>query len=379
MKICGIIVEYNPFHYGHVYHIQQARKKTNCDILIAVMSGHFTQRGEPAIINKWERTQYALKYGIDIVIELPFLYACQSADYFAYASIFLLNELGVDTIVFGSESNDIPTLECIAKTIQNNKDAYNELVKNYTREGISYATACNKAIYQLTNQQVQLPNDILAFSYIKEIMINHYPITPIGIKRTNQFHSTNLETKISSATSIRRAIYHNIDVLKHTPMALELTKNPVFIDQFYDLLYYKLTIHHDLSSIHLVNEGIEQLLRKNIQKANSIEQLIELTCTKRYTASRIRRTIIFILLHHSFGLIPIDYIRILGMNHNGQQYINSIKKKCTIPIISNYKNICSPLLDLEMQATKLYACIFPIPLRNTIIEMEYKNPPIIIK
>lgn len=379
MKVCGIIVEYNPFHNGHIYHIQEARKKTQCDILIAVMSGHFTQRGEPAITNKWERTLCALNHGVDIVIELPFNYACQSADYFAYAAVFLLNAMKVDTIVFGSESNNSNQLIEIARAIYSNEEQYNQLVKKYMNDGIRYPSACNQALKTILNKEITLPNDLLALSYIKEIVKNKYAINPISIQRTNHFHDTSLTESISSATSIRKAVLNNLDVTNFTPMSNVLYTNPVDINQYFDLLYYKLMTEQDLSDIHLVEEGIDNLMKKKITQVSSINELVESMTSKRYTASRIKRTIISVLLNQKEGLYTIDYIRILGMNAKGRKYINQIKKNSPLKIISNFANHKSPLLDLELLSTKLYACVLPLEKRQELIEREYKGHPIIIK
>lgn len=379
MRICGIIVEYNPFHNGHIYHIEQAKKISQCDILIAVMSGHFTQRGEPAIINKWDRTKFALEYGVDLVIELPFNYACQSADYFAYGAMFLLNALKVDCIVFGSEGNNPSELNEIATTIFNNEELYNHLVKSYMKHGLRYPNACNQALKKITDKQITLPNDLLALSYVKEIVKNKYPITPISIQRTNHFHDTTLNQKISSATSIRLAIKNQIDSSHSTPMASLLQKNPIDLENYFDLLYYKLNLSTRLEDIHLVEEGIERLMIKKINEATSMECFIELMTSKRYTASRIRRTVISILMNQTHSFYPIDYIRILGMNTKGRNYIHQIKKDCPVKIISNFANIDSPLLQLELKATKLYCYALPIQERQSLIKREYQGYPIIIK
>lgn len=376
MSVTGVIVEYNPFHNGHIHHLKQARLKTNCDVLIAVMSGHFTQRGEPSVIDKWTRTRFALEYGVDLVIELPFNYATQSADYFASGALTLLNALGIDTLVYGSESNNADELCQIAQAIIFQQDNYDQLVKDAMNQGVRYPTACNQALSALLNKEIRLPNDLLAFSYIKEIMKQHYPIQPISIARTNDFHDISLNGKISSATSIRQALKDHTDISKTTPMAKELVKNPILLEDFYDLLYYELISNPHLDQYHLVDEGIDKLMVKKIMTATSMENFILSLTSKRYTQARIQRTILSILMNQPRGLIPIDYVRVLGMNTTGQRYLNHIKKKSPIQIISNFSSSQSPLLDLELKATKLYACALPLKKRLALIEKEYKGKPI---
>ena len=379
MKVTGIIVEYNPFHNGHIYHLQQARLQTKCDILIAVMSSSFNQRGEPCIIDKWTRTKYALEYGVDLVIELPFNYASQSADYFAYGALTLLNALHIDTLFYGSENNDHQNLIQIAKCIYENESTYNKYVKAFLDQGNRYPNSCNKALSKLMNQEVTLPNDLLALSYIKEIIKNNYPIQPFSLQRTNSFHSLDTHSSILSASSIRHALKNHQDVAYSTPMYHELKENAVFMGDYFDLLQYAVLTSPNLENIHLVEEGFEQLLKKHIFTSRSMEELINKLTSKRYTRARVQRTLLSILIHNTHGLYPIDYIRVLGMSEKGQHYLHDIKKTCSLPIITNFSSIKSPLLDFEFQATKLYSLLLPINKRQDFIEKEYKSKPLLYK
>ena len=169
MKKIGIICEYNPFHNGHIYHLKKIKEMYNDSLIILVMSSSFTERGELSILNKWEKTEIALNYGVDLVIELPFEFASQSADIFARGAVTLLKELQVDTIVFGSESNNIDSLKELAKIQLKNKK-YDKLVKKYMDDGINYPTAMNKALNDLGGKSINHPNDLLGLSYIKEII-----------------------------------------------------------------------------------------------------------------------------------------------------------------------------------------------------------------
>lgn len=170
MRVLGIIVEYNPFHNGHIYHIQRSKTITKCDYTIAVMSSSFVQRGEPAIIDKWTRSRLAIEFGVDIVLELPFVYACQSADYFAKGAIDLLHAIGVTDICFGSEDGRIETFMDIACTIEMHQEDYNMHIKHYMQEGLRYPDACNQALRQIMGKEITTPNDLLGLSYVKEIV-----------------------------------------------------------------------------------------------------------------------------------------------------------------------------------------------------------------
>ena len=178
MKILGIIVEYNPFHNGHIYHIEKAKKMTQCDYTIAVMSSSFVQRGEPAIIDKWKRSELAVEFGVDLVIELPFVYSIQSADYFAKGALKLLYAIGVTDICFGSEDGNIQTFIDIAKAVSSHQQDYDTLVSSYMKQGYRYPDACNQALRTILNKEIRTPNDLLGLSYVKEIISNNYSITP---------------------------------------------------------------------------------------------------------------------------------------------------------------------------------------------------------
>lgn len=196
----GLIAEFNPFHNGHKYIIEKIKERFEDSIIIVIMSGNFTQRGDSSLINKWDKTKVALKNNIDLVVELPSEFTVQGADDFAYASIKILKELNVNYLVFGSESNDLEKLEEAASTQLNNN--YNSKIKNELKKGISYPTALNNSL----DIKITTPNDILALSYIREIKKQNANIIPISIKRTNSYHDKKLNNKITSATSIRENI-----------------------------------------------------------------------------------------------------------------------------------------------------------------------------
>ena len=216
MKSIGIIAEYNPFHNGHLYHIQKIKEKYNDYTIILVMTGNFTERGDVSIIDKWKRKDIALNYGIDLVVELPFPFSTQSADFFSFGAITLLEKLKVEKLIFGSESNNIDDLELIAKTqIENN--LFDNLVSLYSKNGYNYPTSLSKALEDLTNKKIDSPNDLLGISYIKTILKNNYNIKYETIKRTNNYHEKDSKEEIASATAIRNNLKNKIDIKHQVP------------------------------------------------------------------------------------------------------------------------------------------------------------------
>lgn len=377
MKILGLIVEYNPFHLGHLYHLNEAKKLINPDVTVIVMSSHFVQRGEPAISDKWTRANVAIKNGIDLVIELPFVYSVQSADYFARGAIDILHKLNVTDIVFGSETGDIEIFENIALTIKNNQNEYDKLVKKYMALGLRYPDACNQALTLLMNKSVTTPNDLLGLAYVKEVINNDYQINLHCIKRTNDFHSLEIKN-ICSASAIRNAIKNKIDISNQF-CNYEDYNEFYFLDNLFPFLRYRLlTItKNDLKNLHLVDEGIENLLIDKITDCGDIEEFISILTSKRYTRSRIQRMLIHVLMNNSkteiVTAMNIDYIRVLKMNDIGQKYLNKIKKHCLYKIITNFSSYRHPALDIEFKATKLLSCLSNKP--NKLIELEYKSIP----
>ena len=353
----GIIAEYNPFHNGHLYMIKQIKKMYKDSTIICILSGNFTERGDMSIINKWKKTKIILNYGIDLVVELPFVYASQSSDYFAYGAIKLLKNLRVDKIVFGSESDNIELFNTLADIQINNKE-YDKLVKKYMNDGLNYPTAMSKALKDLSSIKIEKPNDILALSYIKEIKKQHANIDAISIRRNDDFNSIKLDGDIVSAKAIRNALKNSIDVKKYVPKATyKELHNLHFNNDYFKLLKYKI-LTSDISLYQGVDEGLKYRILKYIDKANDLDELIELVKTKRYTYNKLNRMFTHILCDFTkedASNIDIDYIRILGFNERGKKYLNNIKKDTPIPIVTGYGKIKSKSLDIEYKVCKIYA------------------------
>ena len=305
--IVGIIAEYNPFHNGHLYHIEKVKEMFPDSPIILVLGGNFTERGDISILDKWEKTAtaIAIKNGIDIVVELPFPFSCASADIFAKGSIDILNHLRVTDLVFGSESDDIEGIKKLVETELSNPD-FDNLVQVYLRMGYNYPTSLSKALEDITGDCFKLPNDILGISYVKTISSNNYKITPHTIKRTNDYHSKELDNmsirSISSATSIREALLNNKDIKDSVPSItysyLKDKKIPK-LDDYFNLLKYKIISCNDLTIYNLVDSGIATKLKKEILNSYSFDELINKVKSKNLTYSRLSRTLIYILCDYT--------------------------------------------------------------------------------
>ena len=371
----GIIAEYNPFHNGHLYHLNEIKRMYPNEEIILVMSGNFTERGDISILNKWDKKSIALQAGIDLVIEIPYAFVTQSADYFAYAAITLLEKLKVEKFVFGSETNDIDILEKVAVE-QLNNEMFDPLVKIYMKMGENYPTALSKALYDLTNEKLTLPNDLLGISYIKIIKKNNYKIKPISIKRKNNYNNKVLTGKYSSATSIRQALKNNENIDNYVPeFVLPYLKNINFQDDYFKFIKYKILTDDNLEIYHGISEGIDKKIKKEIINSRNYEELINNIKSRRYTYSRINRILNHILCGYTKDdnelCKDIEYIRVLGFNTIGKKYLNKIKKEVDIPIISNYSKYKSRLMELELKATCAYASIYDEDIKKKIIMGEY--------
>ena len=372
MESIGLIAEYNPFHNGHLYQLKKIREKYKDATIILILSGNFTERGDVSIIDKFKKTKIALLSGIDLVIELPFPFATESADYFSYGAITLLEQLHVDKLIFGSESNDLETLNLIATTELNNED-FDKLVKIYSKMGESYPKSVALAIKDLTNKEITTPNDLLGLSYLKTILKYHYKIIPETIKRTNNYHDLDINNHIASGTAIRNALKKNKSIEDLVPpTTLKYLNDLHFIDDYFPILKYKIVTEKDLTIYNTVDEGIDKLLKKEILNATSYDDFITRIKSKRYTYNKLTRMLLNILTNFTKErkkqFKDITYIRILGFNEPGKKYLNSIKKDLTIPIISKISRNKDPMLEYELETTKIYNILNN---SNSLNEEEY--------
>lgn len=379
MRVIGIICEYNPFHLGHLYQIKKIKETIPDSLIICIFNGTFMQRGEVSIINKWDKTRICLEYGIDMVVELPFVFATQSSDIFAHGALKILNNLHVDTLVFGSESNNVEILKTLAMT-QINNEAFDNKVREYLDKGVNYPTALSKTLEVITKYRIKEPNDILAVSYIKEIIKNNYSIEPVAIKRTNDYHGEIISGDIINASLIRKMLTNGNDVSKYVPRAtLKYLNDIPSKDKYYSLLKYQIINNIDnLDSFQTVDEGLNNLIKKNIYNANNLDELINSIKTKRYTYNRLNRMFTHILTNFkkedNRGL-EINYVRLLGFNKKGRSYLNKIKKDMEISVVTGYKGINDKIFNIEKRVSYIYSLL--IVNSDSYLEEDNKNKPII--
>ncbi|WP_053956960.1 nucleotidyltransferase [Inediibacterium massiliense] len=386
MKVLGLITEYNPFHNGHIYHLLSSKKKTNSTHTIAIMSGNFLQRGEPALFNKWIRAKMAVAEGIDLVIELPVLYACNSAEFFSYGAISLLENIGiVDCLCFGSESGELSSLKKIAQILIDEPIFYQNNLKNFLSQGMSFPKARQKAIENYLKdsniyKDLLTPNNILGIEYLKSLIKLNSTMIPYTISRIKaDYHSKNIEENICSATAIREYLFHHKDCIDHLKKVMPkesfsiLKENiqnqygPIEYKNFEDLILYKLrTIPiEELIKITDVVEGLENKLKVASKRAYDLESLISLSKSKRYTQTRLQRIFVHALLGITkkdiFSFSGPQYARILAFSNNGTELLKKMKKTSKIPILTNINKqplentFSQKMLNFDILATDIYA------------------------
>lgn len=397
MKACGLIVEYNPLHNGHLHHLKSAKKVTNADVIIVIMSGSFLQRGEPAIIDKIHRTNAALDAGADIVLELPYPYAVQSSELFAKGAVFSLFEMGVTSICFGSETGLINPFIKNHTEVEKHLTKYNQVLKAQLNEGLSFPSASGKAYKAigLDGTLVNQPNNILGLSYVKTILKNKLPIEPYTIKRIqNEYHDKHITSSLASATSIRNELFKNSfsNAVSATLPASSLqalrsyyavTKDFHHWERYFPFLHYKvLTMRvEDLRLIHGVDEGMEYRLKTTAKHAKSFADWLNRVKTKRYTETRLQRVFTHILTNSTKSEIEpfishptVPYIRILGMNPLGQKYVSKRRNEMDIPIITRLNQKHADLIRTDEKATDTYYSILPPHISEELKAAELQLP-----
>ena len=369
MKIVGVIAEFNPFHNGHLYLFNNMKKMFPDAVYILIMSGNFTQRGEPSILDKRSKTEIALKTGFDLVVELPFPFATASSEIFAEGAIELAHALGITDLLFGSESDDLTYLnEMIDIELYNN--SFDSLVRVYLASGLNYPTARSQAFNDITGKSIKLPNDILASSYLKAIKKNNY-------------NSNYLEENISSASSIRKALLDGKDITKQVPSFVvpyleDIKDSVITTNSYFKYLKYKLITDNNDNTYPSLDKGLLNKLKKNIVKVSSYDELINSVKTKNITYRKIARGLLYYLCDFTIDskekMSNITYIRILGLSNKGRCYLNRIKKDCSLPIISKFTREKDDMLALEYKTTIIYSLEYNN--KYNVINDEFKVFPI---
>ena len=357
MRKVGIIAEYNPFHNGHLYHLEKVKELYPDSYYILILIGNFTQRGEISIINKWDKTKIALDNGYDLVIELPFIFATQAANIYAKGAITLLNYLKCDYLVFGSETNDINLFNSLVNITNNNKK-YEELVKKYVNEGYNYPTSQSKALKEVSNIIIDKPNDVLGLEYVRQIKNINSNIIPISIKRTNDYHEENITNTITSATSIRKNINNTNLIKKAMPLNVIDHIKDINYDKYFELLKYQIISSNNLNKYLGVDEGLENKLKKEIHNSNNLNELILKVKSKRYSYNRIQRMLLHIITKtkKEDNNLNINYIRVLGLSNNGKKILKEVKN-IDIPIITKYKKEYDYLFKEDIKASQINSLI----------------------
>lgn len=343
----GIIAEYNPFHKGHKYHLDEALERSGAEVCIAVISGNFTQRGEIALLNKWTRAEMAVKNGINLVVEMPAVFACSNAGYFAKAGVEILESMNADYICFGSESGNTEELNRIAREINAERQNLEDEIKVGVKEGLSYPRARSRAVRRILGENtaalIESPNNILAIEYLKYIKSSR----PLAVKRVGAgYHDTSGQGGIASATAVRKLLKEGGDISHIVPeISLEILEKHK--DHFADneMLAHLIvqTIlqmsSNDLNSVFGAEEGLGSIMKNRVRFWKTYEDIVNDLKSKRYTRTRIER----VLVHTLLGVKREDvlnaekYIRVLAFDEKGSSYLKNIKKsgKCSLPIITN--------------------------------------------
>ncbi len=406
MKVLGIITEYNPFHNGHRYHIDEAKKITGADYVIAVMSGDFVQRGAPAIASKYDRTIMALNNGVDLVFELPVYYATGSAQYFALGAVRLLNSLGiVNYLCFGSECGDISILKEAAQLFSNPTKGFQACLYSFIREGLTYPAARAKAAKQILDTEqntetskmldiISEPNNILGIEYIKALLQLNSSIIPITLTRQQaHYHDETINNEISSATAIRNFLQDDINpaglnaIRKSVPKSVydyfsdnHYTTFPVTIEDFASIIKYKLLSEspNKLSKYLDLSSDIAARI-KNIDISNySISELSQKIKTKNITLTRVNRALLHVLLNINKDILEefisddiIYYARLLGIKKEASHLIRIINEYGKLPVITKVSIADKQLNSLGMKM--LNKDIFATHLYNQAIYDKYKT------
>lgn len=397
MKITGIVAEYNPFHSGHEYQLKMAKKLSGCDCVAVVMSGNYVQRGEPAIIDKFKRAEAAIYGGADIVIELPMPFSCQNAEMFALAAIKELNKLHVDSISFGCENDNVEILQKIAELQLSLR--FNNNVKAEIKKGISYPSAMSnalKAVLGNETEAVYTPNNVLAIEYIKSAMklslnLEYYPVKRLGMNHND----TEISGQFHSASAIRKFIMDGSNTnLKVTDKSIEVVekffmehKKYNTLNNYLDYLYYKIINTEDLHNIYEIKEGLNNKIASQVYKHENIDDLIMSLKSKRYTYSKLRRSLLNILLDiktvdiNKILSTNFDYIKVLSFNNTGRKVIKYAKTNGAKVInrYSDYKKYNLNTRELPIfNITNKSSNIYYLPLDNRKLNSEYTENAIYV-
>jgi len=392
MSTVGVIVEYNPLHNGHLYHLHQSKKITGAENVVAVMSGNFLQRGEPALADKWARAEMALRSGCDLVLELPVAYSSQPAQWFAYGAVSVLDATGVvDSLCFGSESGDLASLQETASLLADEPESFAPLLSEQLKAGLPYPSAFTSAAEAYLRQKgldehapsLSQPNHTLGLHYLISLRKISSAIVPYTVRREkSDYGQTDItDAKIASATALRKVLLgksgsleqlaayvpgSTLDILRRE---LQAGRAPIHWESFSRPLFHELyrQVPSALAEIAEVTEGLEHRIRGVLSDLPeySVAALLHTLKTRRYTHTKLQRTLLRILLGHRKELLGpdrlaagVDYIRVLGFTERGQRLLGDMRRKAKVPIVASAAKLDSPYLAMDARASAVYALAF---------------------
>ncbi len=394
MRIVGLITEYNPFHNGHLHHLQESLRVAEADASVAVMSGHFLQRGEPALVDKWVRTEMALAAGVDLVLELPFPFACNSAPHFALGAVQSLNALGVvDALCFGSEAGELEPLQKVAQSLVAHAGTIEARTRELLRCGVSYPAAraevLSERFPELPSETMSSPNNILGIEYLKALQTTSNRIQAFTITRRGAgYHSTDVTGQIASATGIRKLLGEDGEIEDLIPedcfeilsAALDEGRSLHYERLFTSLQTFLLQELEALSGIYQVEDGLGQRLVDAAMTSSTYIELADAIKSRQWTLTRIQRILSYVLLQvagdemNRFLESGPLYLRTLGATEKGRQVLANSRKKRSLPMIldparaqavlrrfySGRKELgclAERMLACDLRATRLYGLL----------------------
>ncbi|PLR84099.1 nucleotidyltransferase [Bacillus canaveralius] len=400
MKVVGVIVEYNPFHNGHAYHLDMAKKVTGADVAIAAMSGNFLQRGEPALVSKWTRAKMALLGGVDLVFELPYQFATQKAEVFANGAVSILSSAGCTHLCFGSESGDIDSFYTAIDFLNMHDSEFQKNIRYYLSKGVSYPKALALAFQDVKPGEemadLSKPNNILGFQYIKSLQRLETSIEAVTVKRKSAEHHDEhfSSATIASATSIRKALFSEQGKLDEVQSLVPESTYRLLVEHFQEfgrfhswdsywpyLRYRLITMSPaELAQVYEVEEGLENRLISCALQAASFADFMQMVKTKRYTWTRLQRTCVHILTNTKKAEMKTvtepNYLRLLGMSERGRDYLRNRKQHFTVPVVSRLSAFKNEQIELDIKSSRVYALGVQPDRHASGIGDEFKQHPI---
>ena len=393
-KVLGIVAEYNPWHLGHSYQLEETKKISGANYSVAVMNGNFTQRGEPAILDKWTRAEMALKGGIDLVVELPFYFGCNSAEYFAKGAVDILINSGIVTHMgFGSESGDIGKIQNIAQLLVEEPKAFKNILVEKIQQGMSFPRARMEAVSAILGPDsaeiLNSPNNILAIEYVKELIRQQSQIEPVTIARKGAGYHDEECCQLASASKIRKELRDNActenlleDLVPKTTadILLEHKDRLIFKDnpRYYQMLQHRLlSASNNLIDTFSAIEGIENAFLKHVRRSKNLEELLEKVKSKRYTYAGLSRIATHMIMNFNKWEKEPKYIRILGFNEKGKKLLKMIKKSVKEPyVLVTNVNKSEADMSLDIKAQDIYNILAG---ENLYEKSDFVRKPVIIE